>query len=134
MFCLTAFYHLKSNCQYGFKLNRLGYLTMSCQGITVIRHMEVLTSTKDWVINLIIRVMQTGSPDSKNTGMTVSFMHRFLCVFSLIKGCFNLVYFYVCFCFFYYDKTIGHVLGILTRSVLNRQASFFFFDRNRAEI
>ena len=40
--------------------------------------------------------------------------------------------------FFYYDKTIGHVPGVLTRAVLNRQARFFPFlqeqSRNIIEI
>ena len=76
-----------------FYLYRLDYLTMSRQGIIVIRHMEALTSQTEWVINLIVWVMKAGSSDSRNAGMSVTFKDRLIYVFPLINGFLNLVYF-----------------------------------------
>ena len=64
-FVLLVFIVSNLNYQYGFYLSRLDYLTISRQGMIVIRYMEALTSQKDWVINLIIRIMKTGSPETQ---------------------------------------------------------------------
>ena len=53
----------------------------------------------------------------------------------LIKGLFQPCSLFMSVSVFYYGKNIGYKPGVLTRSVLSRQASFFFcVYRNRAEV
>ena len=57
-FVLLVFIVSNLNYKYGFYLSWLDYLTISRQGMIVIRYMEALTSQKDCI-------MKTNSPKTQ---------------------------------------------------------------------